>query len=165
MAVKKSQHKAQPIAPRTAVGMEAYNRVVNGLGLTPPRTPSSMMKNADFPEDLTALDSDELGEQMSIWRGLLNFANYQMTLVGIDVDHIQSQIDDKVQTRIATMRAETVTDKKARANSDPGLKDLKSQLEHGKAAYNLLNSFCEMYSGNYAAISREISRRIGKPLE
>jgi len=140
-------------------------RSVLSLGLKPPRVPSDAAKEITFPEDITVLTPEELGYQMTVWTNLLNFADYQKTLMGNDVEIVRSKLEESVNGRVASSKGATVAEKKARAKSAPELQDLREQLEHGQAAYGLLVSFCEMYSRNYAAISREISRRIGAPPE
>jgi hypothetical protein len=163
-ALKRKAESKQPLAPRTAIGAQAHSDVVS-IGLHAPRAPTPAAREAELPEDLTALSSQELGYQMTVWTNLLNFADYQKTLVKNDVDILEARLNRSVDRGIASGKGLTVTDRRARAKSDPQLDDLRQQIEHGKAAHNLLAAYSEMYLRNYQTVSREISRRIGTPDE
>jgi hypothetical protein len=147
----------------TAVTQRA-REVMRLLGLQEPSAPGKKWRATEFPEDMSTLSSDELSQQLTTWTGMLNFADYQRACVTGDRDHLRIQIKRRVEDHLELEKnkARTVTEKKAAGAKLA--REIEDKAEEADAVLNLLTSFCESFTRNYNAVSREISRR-GTPSE
>jgi hypothetical protein len=138
---------------------------IKKLGLQPPAPPSPMHRQVEFPEDLSNTPIKDLGTQLSVWVNLLNYASYQRQLFESDCEHYEYQrqvaLEDHYHQNthkdrpVAAIKAEA-----ARASRSIGEKERENKLIRDQ-----LQTFCEMFERNYAAVSREISRRQSQAIE
>ena len=144
---------------------ETAREVIRILGLQEPRAPSTAWRAKEFPEDMGSVSPEELSEQLTVWTGMLSYANYQRALIASDRDQFDRIVKRKVEDylELEKNRSTTVTEKKA-----AGMKlarEIQDKLDMANSVLGLLDTLCDEFTRNYNAISREISRRGAQPLD
>jgi hypothetical protein len=149
----------EPLAPLTTEGKKAYQSVLSHGFPKFPRPDSGTEEFRVLPANLTELGSDELGEWMSYWNAMQNYAVEQSVLVLNDLEAQKRKADAIVNGRMSKMPGDTVTERKARAKLDPEASTLQDRVDHLRMVHNLIEGIKGNCERNYNTVSREISRR------
>ena len=134
---------------------------VKSLGFNEPEQPEN---RADLPQDVTSLQSKELGKlhkRMLSWE---SYANWQLALANLELEladysvtlailREQKKLDGGIQTR----KAEAMTTKRVR--------EANYQLRKATSIQILLQSIYDRTVRNSQYVSREITRRQGEVRE
>jgi len=119
----------------------------------------------EFPEDITLLQPQELGYQMSVLESWRSYISAQLTLLEIEYNIIQDSFD--IGLGKALVKLESMSEKKKLKEGligyavtfHPTLKKVKTMLIELEARCNAMKRIYERFSNQIATVSREISRR------
>jgi hypothetical protein len=149
-----------PLAPNTSEGQKAYQSVLkHGFPSFPRPDNGAGNHYRVLPENLTILGSDDLGEQMSYWNAMHNYAVEQSVLVWNDLDAEKRKIEKLVNARLGNMTGDTVTERKAKAKSHADVISLQERVDHLHMVHNLIEGIKGNCERNCSTVSREITRR------
>ena len=144
------------------MGIEKVKTNINSFSL--PKKPATFGQEYEFPEEISYIDSIELGKwlfKMAAWKGyvlrLLSFAEMELSILD---DSYDTFIAKKIA--ISNKEGKKITKDLALGQAiseDIAFRDLRIRFIEKKGEVNAIKRLVELYSMQFDAISREISRR------
>lgn len=125
--------------------------------------PSKPVHDApEWPPNLADLSDEDLGEHMSYWAAMVAYASYHTAIQDADCKALELKRDRLYNETFVAVFEDNVTMAKAQADSDSSV--VKASEEHLKAdtRHRVLKAVLAGQEQRYAAVSREISRRMSQ---
>lgn len=116
----------------------------------------------ELEEDLADLSDADLMDELAIHTRWANYLNTQVALAEItemSAERILNQVRNRARARSS---GGSVTEHKAKADLDEDVLEAAEEFENAKSYRKLLTSLYENTSSNASAVSRELTRRVGR---
>ena len=142
--------------------MEIKDKAIEAVrkaGLIEPRKPEVEI---EFPDDLTALSSQELGQLMTRYTAFVVYSEYLVAMSDIDYSSSTNALEfvrgrELLKERVQEYR--NVSERNAMVDQNKDVIGLKQILEGHKSKRYLAKALYSGYQQMVGAVSREISRR------
>lgn len=138
---------------------EHVNKLVRDASL--PSKPDSYGQNYKFPEDLTTLTNEEIGQWMSRLGAYRGYASRQLGISEIRRDLLTDALKLKLPDFIAKIEQAkmTKTDRKERALNLPEAVRMRKAINQAGYTFKLYFALVTIYSGQLEILSRDLTRR------
>lgn len=114
----------------------------------------------EFPNDLTVLTSEQLGEVLGVWTSVMGYAQFETARADIQRTARWNRLEIARKEKYLELTvAKEFTEEGKKAKVHVHTAKLLKDYEEAKAAYTLMNALLGVYSKYYQALSRELSRR------
>lgn len=132
--------------------------LVESLGLTSPQAPQAEIV---FPQDLSSIHHDDLGEHLSYWASMCAYGHSKVAVLEGAFIIAKQQLDEEVTLRLYSRQSypETATEKKNAVMSMKAVRELTQKVATIEADLKVLKAVVMGYDMKNSAISREITRR------
>lgn len=118
------------------------------------------LEQLEFPNDLSNLSIEELGELMGIWTAVMAYAQYEVARTDIEKTAKWNRYEfERKQIYLELVDDTTMNEEQRKSKAYTVTAQLRSDFEVAKAKYVLVNALMGAYSKYYQALSRELSRR------
>lgn len=120
------------------------------------------LENLEFPDDLTKISTEQLGQVMTTWTAVLAYTQFEVAKADIEQTARRNKLDfDKKTTYLKMLRIEGITENERAATlvADKHMAQMQANFEYARARYTLLKALLGSYQKYYTALSRELSRR------
>jgi len=128
-----------------------------------PKRPAGYAEEYEWPEDVTALTSIQLGQLMGRLSGWQGYGSRLLGMAALDLhafETIYELLLGRAMARLASEKRQVKEVLRAVAvDSDPVLTKLTRALVTKRAVVEALQAQIEIYKAHYFALSREQSRR------
>jgi len=137
--------------------------LLNKSGLPLPKRPLGFMEEYEFPDDVTALTSVQLGQLMGRLSGWQNYGTRLLGMAEMDLHAFETIYELLLGRAMARCASEKRLVKEVlravAVDSDPVLTRLTRALVTKRAATEVLKMQVEIYKSHWVALSREQARR------
>lgn len=159
-----STHQSPPPDVLSASEARKYaEKKAAELGIPFPSLPKVMPSGIDLPEDITVIQSDELGRLLSKYVAVCAYLEPQVALLSVDA-HCAEQTLDYIRNK--TLLSPVVQDtydkaaeKKALCDTQMPVVRLQAQVSKVRAEYDTVGALLRAYEKCANTVSREITRR------
>lgn len=121
--------------------------------------PAKPRKILDFPEDITDIPSDSLGEYIGVYESHAAWISYCLSRRRIDLDIGESLLEFLYNDLFCKVRGGGATERKAAVLSDPFYFECSMELQEIRNEVKVLENSLESMERFSKAISREITSR------
>jgi hypothetical protein len=133
-----------------------------------PVNPGAVTEEEQFPRDITMLDDQQLGQQMSFWTAQLGYLNTYLARCEIDMlAYKKERRDYELAHKRNSLEGKKPSEKRAweaeaELAGDEMWEGLSDQYMFAEALVIQLRALKSSYEGYYATASRELTRRLGE---
>lgn len=136
---------------------KAAEKTEKALDISAPNKPKRI---PDFPEDITSLSSEGVGNLLSAFDSEIAFIRYRLAQVEVKLNYGMNVVDVyKKQVYLAMRATYSSSDAGAWAEMDSKVLDANIILNQLRMEITLLQARLDMYTKYSSSVSREISRR------
>lgn len=155
-----SETVAELAKGRTQTAIAVANKVAaelsQELGLPLPVQPRA---DLEFPEDITELSGEEVGQQLSYWNAMRSHANYLLSLFAHAHGAEAMEAEQRFDVVYAQSTDKHVTDKRHKAGAARSVRARQAAAARLEGEVGIIKSLWQSYQNNYEAVSRELTRR------
>lgn len=131
-----------------------------GKGLPLPKNWSGEdLSKLEFPNDLSKLSIDQLGELMGIWSSVMAYVQYEVARTDITKTALGNRYEFERKKLYLKLLKEDMTEEQRKAEVLVRAVKLQEEFEIAKAKYTMMRALLSAYSKYFQALSRELSRR------
>lgn len=139
----------------------------NGRGLISPRKPDGF--NGEMPDDITAMDDDELGDHLNKMSQYIGWVEHELALAQLKMETALAQYEYKysrVRLHIKATIETKLTDKDRTdyVIGSPAVKAAKEKIIFSESFYRITRNIRDQAQRNWDTISRRITQR-GQEIE
>lgn len=139
---------------------EAMSFVIGKRLPLPKNWTGGELEKLEFPNDLSMLSIDELGELMGIWSTVMAYTQYEVARTDIDKTARWNRYEfARKKEYLYLVELGGMNEEQRKAEVYVNTAQLRADYEVAKAKYVLTNALLGVYSKYYQALSRELSRR------
>lgn len=132
---------------------------VVGKGLPIPKNWSGDLEKLTFPDDMSKISMDQLGEALSAWSSVMAYVQFEVARADIERTARQNRYNFESKKLLLSLYETKMSDEQRRARVHVETATLRKEYEIAKAKFVLMESLLSAYSQYYQALSRELSRR------
>lgn len=156
----KEENKDAQVEEETRALREAMSFVIGRKFPLPKNWSGGDIENLEFPNDLSMLTSDQLGELLGVWSTVMAYAQFEVARADITKTAKGNKYEFERKKQYVKMVAEGgMSDEQRKAVIYVDNAQIRADYEIAKARYTLLAALLNVYSKYYQALSRELSRR------
>lgn len=152
--------KKDAVQEDTRALKEAMSFVIGKKMPLPKNWTGGELEKLEFPNDLSMLSTDELGELLGVWSTVMAYAQYEVARTDIDKTARWNRYEfERKKEYLYLVELGNMTEEQRKAEVYVKTAQLRADYEVAKAKYVLMNALLGVYSKYYQALSRELSRR------
>ena len=149
-----------PLEEDTRALKEAMSFVVGKQLPIPKNWSGEDFEKLEFPNDLSKLTTDQLGEMMGVWSTVMAYAQYETARMDIEKTAYGNRYEfEKKKLYLLSIAEGNMPEEQRKAEIYVKTAKLRSDFEVVKAKYVMVNAMLNAYSIYYQALSRELARR------
>ena len=132
-----------------------------GKGLPIPKNWSGEdLEKLEFPNDLSRLSIDQLGDLMGVWSSVMAYAQFEVARADVERTASGNKYDfEKKKIYLQLTARGGMNEEQRKAEVTIQTAKLQADYEVVRAKYTILRALLGSYSKYYQALSRELSRR------
>lgn len=156
----KEEKEQEELVEDSRALQESMSFVVGKQFPLPKNWQSEELEELEFPNDLSNLSIDELGQTLGIWSTVMAYAQYEVARTDIDKTAKWNRYDfERKATYLRLVELGGMNEEQRKSEVYLQTAQLRSDFEVAKAKYVMMDALQGVYSKYYQALSRELSRR------
>jgi hypothetical protein len=153
MGRPKNQSKPESLSAKTAM------RRVHAIETPLPGRPE---EEPEWPGNLSDLTDEDLSNHLTYWSAMLSYVVFEVAREDVERKSFERQAHMEMTKAFMRCTAPTVTERKMQAELVPTYQELRQKYDIHDGMYRLLAALSQGYEQKYAAVSRELTRRLNQ---